>query len=128
MKILIVDDEPLIRLGLLSLAADWGYEALEAGNADEAIAAIERNPEVRLVMTDVDMPGSMDGIRLAHFVRHRWPPIKLVVISGKLAVNASELPEGARFFGKPYQEHKVREAIAELLLEGGGNEFGVGHN
>ena len=116
MKILIVDDEPLIRIGMSSLATDWGYEALEAGNADEAIATIEQNPGVRLVLTDVDMPGTMDGIRLAHFIRGRWPPIKLVVISGKMAVSASELPEGTRFFSKPYQDHKLHEAIAELLL------------
>lgn len=56
------------------------------------------------MVTDVDMPGSMDGIKLAHYVRQKWPPVKLVVISGKIGVKPDELPEGTHFMGKPYQE------------------------
>ena len=74
MKILVVDDEPLIRLGLVSMVEEAGFAVLEAANADEAIRVIERTSDVALVITDVDMPGSMDGVRLAHFVRERWPP------------------------------------------------------
>ena len=84
MKIMVVEDEPLIRLGMVMAIEDAGYEVIEAANADEAVRKLERADGVKLVMTDVDMPGSMDGIKLAHFVRGRWPPIQLIVLSGKV--------------------------------------------
>jgi CheY-like chemotaxis protein len=114
MKVLVVEDEPLIRMGLASLVEESGYVALEAGNADEAIALMERDPDVAVIITDVDMPGSMDGVRLAHFVRGRWPPIQLVVISGKVGVGSSELPAGARFFSKPCRDDQLLAAVREL--------------
>jgi CheY-like chemotaxis protein len=114
MKVLVVEDEPLIRLGLLSLVEEAGYTALEAGGADEAIRAIERDSDIRLVITDVDMPGSMDGIRLAHFVRDRWPPIQFIVISGKVDVLLNALPNGARFFTKPCPDTVLLAAMREL--------------
>src|SRR5690348_15627646 len=104
MKVLVVEDEPIIRLGMVSSIEDAGFTVIEAANADEAIARLAQDDGVRVVVTDVDMPGSMDGIRLAHYVRNRWPPIRLLVISGKVGVVAAELPEGARFMSKPYQE------------------------
>lgn len=113
-KILVVEDEPLIRIGLASLVEEAGFVALEAGNADEAIAIIERDGNVALVITDVDMPGTMDGIRLAHFVRNRWPPIQLIVISGKIGVASDELPAGVRFFGKPYREDALLRTVEEM--------------
>ena len=119
MKILVVEDEPLIRIGLASLVEEAGYEALEAGGADEAIRIIERHPEVRIIITDVDMPGGMDGIRLAHFVRGRWPPIQLIVISGKVDIGTSLLPEGARFFAKPCPETALLAAVRELSAGAG---------
>ena len=114
MKILVVEDEPIIRLGMVSSIQDAGFTVIEAANADEAIARLRQDDEVRVVVTDVDMPGSMDGIRLAHYVRHRWPPIRLLVISGKVGVVASELPEGARFMSKPYQEPTLIKTIETL--------------
>lgn len=117
MKILVVEDEPLIRFGMVSLAEESGYVAFEASNADDAIRLIEREIDIAVVITDVDMPGSMDGIRLAHFVRHRWPPIKLIVISGKVGADNAELPAGTRFFTKPCREDVLLSAVREL---GGG--------
>jgi len=114
MKILVVEDEPLIRLGLVSLAEEWGYTAVEAGNADQAIAALERDPDIRLVITDVDMPGSMDGIRLAHFVRGRWPPLPIIVVSGKVRAEASTLPPGVAFLAKPYRDDLLHSAVTSL--------------
>lgn len=114
MKILVVDDEPLIRLGLAFQAVEWGYEVVEAGSADDAISELQRHPDIRLVVTDVDMPGSMDGVKLAHFVRERWPPIALIVVSGKRAIEATVLPDGCRFFEKPLRDDLIREAIREL--------------
>jgi CheY-like chemotaxis protein len=119
MKILVVEDEPLIRLGVVSLVEEAGFEVLEAGNADEAIRIIESTDGIGVIVTDVDMPGSMDGIKLAHFVRHRWPPIRLIVISGQAGVKLSDLPSGTRFFAKPCQEVPLVNAVRELSGMGG---------
>lgn len=114
MKVLVVEDEPIIRLGMVSSIEDAGYTVIEAASADEAIARLDRDSEVGVVVTDVDMPGSMDGIRLAHYVRNRWPPIQLLVISGKVGVLPGELPDGARFMSKPYQEPALLNIIETL--------------
>lgn len=115
MKILIVDDEPLILVGLAMQVADWGYNVVEASSADEAVAVLERQPDIRLVVTDVDMPGKMDGLHLARFVRERWPPVGLIVISGKSLVGEGQLPPRSRFFEKPVREQSLRKAIEELV-------------
>jgi two-component system, response regulator PdtaR len=118
MKILVVEDEPLIRIGMASLVEDAGYVALEARDADQAISLIERDPDVAVMITDVDMPGSMNGLRLAHFVRGQWPPIQVIVISGKVGVSALELPTGARFFAKPCRDELLLAAVRELSGRG----------
>lgn len=114
MKVLVVEDEPLIRLGLASAIEEAGYEVAEAANAGEAIRVLERD-RVQLVLTDVDMPGGMDGIRLAHYVRDRWPPVLLIVISGKVGVKPGELPVGARFLSKPYQEPQLLGLVQSMI-------------
>ena len=119
MKVLVVEDEPIIRLGMVSSIGDAGYAVVEASSADEAISLLAQDEGVRVVVTDVDMPGSMDGIRLAHYVRRRWPPIQLLVISGKVGVSAGELPPGARCMSKPYQELQLLNVIATLSGMGG---------
>ena len=73
--VLIVEDEPLIRMGAVCQIEDAGFEVYEAASADAAIALLELHKEIRLIFTDVDMPGSMDGLKLAHYVRGRWPPV-----------------------------------------------------
>lgn len=115
MKILVVEDEPLIRLGLATVIEEAGYEVVEAANASDAIKTLEADRGVRLVLTDVDMPGGMDGIRLAHYVRDRWPPIQLIVISGKVGVQAGQLPAGAKFVGKPYHEPALLNLVNSLI-------------
>ena len=114
--VLIVEDEPLIRMGTVYLIEDAGFDVYEAGSADAAIALLELHKEIRLIFTDVDMPGSMDGLKLAHYVRGRWPPIKIIVTSGHVKVTEESLPAGALFMRKPYDPaeitHKVREMLA----------------
>ena len=114
--ILIVEDEPLIRMGIVPVIEDAGFAVFEAGNADEAIKLLERHEEILLIFTDVNMPGSMDGLKLAHYVRGRWPPVKIIVTSAHVAVKNEALPEGAHFFSKPYDpveiSHKIRELVA----------------
>lgn len=118
MKVLVVEDEPIIRLGMALSIEDAGYEVVEAANADEAITRLSADDEVRVVVTDVDMPGSMDGIRLAHYVRRRWPPIQLLVISGKVGITPGQLPEGVPFMSKPYQEPQLLNTIQTLAGRG----------
>jgi two-component system, response regulator PdtaR len=114
--VLIVEDEPLIRMGAVDQIEDAGFEVYEAGTADAAIALLELHKEICLLFTDVDMPGSMDGLKLAHYVRGRWPPVKIIVTSGHVKVTEESLPAGALFMPKPYDPaeitHKVRELIA----------------
>ena len=75
-----------------------GYGVLEATSADAAINILEARPDVRLVFTDVEMPGSMNGIKLSHYIRNRWPPVKLIVASGKVIIDESICPWGRSFF------------------------------
>ena len=80
--ILIVEDEFLLRMDSAEVIENAGFEVIQAGNADEAIAILEARPDIHIVFTDIQMPGSMDGLKLARFVRDRWPPIKIVATSG----------------------------------------------
>jgi two-component system, response regulator PdtaR len=113
--VLVVEDSVIIRMGAVDLVQSAGYEALEASNADEAIRILESGADVDLVFTDVQMPGTMDGIKLSHYIRNRWPPVKLIVASGKAILEESNLPEGSRFFSKPYSNHAIADAMADLL-------------
>ena len=117
--VLIVEDEMLIRMGAVDLVLSAGYEALEARDADEAIRILEERQDVDLVFTDVQMPGTMDGIKLASFIRGRWPPVKLLVASGNAIVEESSLPDGSRFFAKPYDDKAITDAMAKLLADVG---------
>ena len=113
--ILVVEDDPIIRMGALQLVVDAGFEAIAASDADEAIRILEARSDIHLVFTDVGMPGTMDGIKLAHYIRHRWPPVKLIVASGKHILDESHLPVGARFFSKPYSDKTIVGAMMGML-------------
>lgn len=118
--VLVVEDSALIRLGAVHLVQSAGYEALEAQDADEAIRILESRTDIDLVFTDVQMPGTMDGIKLSHYIRDRWPPVKLLVASGRAIIEESTLPAGSRFFSKPYSDHVIADAMASLLLNDSG--------
>jgi two-component system, response regulator PdtaR len=113
--VLVVEDEPIIRMGALDFVSAAGFEALEASSADEAIRILEARSDIHLVFTDVGMPGTMDGVKLAHYIAGRWPPVKLVVASGNVVVEQSQLPAGAKFFRKPYRHSVIVEALMEML-------------
>jgi CheY-like chemotaxis protein len=113
--VLVVEDEPIIRMGALDFVSAAGFEALEASSADEAIRILEARSDIRLVFTDVGMPGTMDGVKLAHYIAGRWPPVKLVIVSGNVVVEQSQLPAGAKFFRKPYRHSVIVEALMEML-------------
>jgi CheY-like chemotaxis protein len=113
--VLVVEDHPIVRRGVLEVLIEEGFEALESGSAVEAIRMLEARPDIRLVFTDLEMPGTMDGIDLVHYIRNRWPPVKLILVSGKRIVGKSELPAGAKFFSKPYRETTIVEEMAAML-------------
>jgi CheY-like chemotaxis protein len=114
--VLIVEDEALVRLGAVQMLEDAGFEVIEAANADEAIQALERRNDIRVVFTDVQMPGSMDGLKLAHAVHNRWPPIKIIVTSGREPLTMQDLPEGGCFLAKPYQSTQITNAMRHWSL------------
>jgi CheY-like chemotaxis protein len=88
--VLVVEDEPLMRMHAVSFVLDAGFDTVEASNADDAIAILEGRKDIRIVFTDINMPGSM--ARLAHAIRRRWPPIELILTSGDFQVAEDELP------------------------------------
>ncbi|RYY23658.1 MAG: response regulator [Sphingomonadales bacterium] len=120
--VLVVEDSPLIRMGAVELVLSAGYEAMEAGDADEAIRILESRDDIDLVFTDVQMPGTMDGVKLSHYIRDRWPPVKLIIASGAAIIAESGMPGGSRFFSKPYDDHTITETMAHLLA----NEITLG--
>jgi CheY-like chemotaxis protein len=111
--VLVVEEDALIRMSAVHMIADAGYTVVEACNADEAIRMLERQSDIGVVFTDINMSGSMDGLKLAHAIRNRWPPIHLIVASG-LKVQ-DELPENGRFILKPYTAEDITNALDELL-------------
>lgn len=105
--VLVVEDEFLLRMNAVEMIEEAGFDVVEAGNADEAIAILEARPDIHVVFTDIQMPGSMDGLKLARFVRGRWPPIKIVATSGHHKYFDGDLPEGSIFLQKPYTSDKL---------------------
>ncbi|MGA2410987.1 MAG: response regulator [Candidatus Binataceae bacterium] len=112
--VLIVEDEFLVRMSAVAMIEDAGFEVLEAGDADEAITMLESRSDIRLVFTDIQMPGSMDGLKLAAAVKGRWPPIKIIATSGRHLIRDSDLPEGALFLSKPYTSEGISILLHEL--------------
>jgi CheY-like chemotaxis protein len=109
--VLVVEDDFLNRLHAVNLVEDAGYLAVEASNADEAITILEARKDIRIVFTDIDMPGFMDGLKLAHAIRERWPPIELILTSGHFDLSDDEIPERGRFFPKPYRDQEIISAL-----------------
>src|SRR5664279_741317 len=113
--VLVVEDEFLLRMDAAEMIGDAGFDVVEAANADEAIAILEARPDIHVVFTDIQMPGSMDGLKLARFVRGRWPPIKIVATSGNTVVRDGDLPEGGVFLPKPYTFDTIASTLRELV-------------
>jgi CheY-like chemotaxis protein len=112
--ILVVEDDFLIRMHAAEMIADAGFDVVEAASADQAILILEARLDITVVFTDIQMPGSMDGLKLAAAIRGRWPPIKIVATSGLVDVRQDELPEGGRFLPKPYRPDQVLGVLREL--------------
>lgn len=113
--VLVVEDESILRMSAVEMVEEAGFEAIAASDADEAIHILESRNDIRAVFTDVHMPGSMDGIRLAKVIRNRWPPVALIVTSGQTNVPESDLPTGGRFLRKPYAPVQIESALRQLI-------------
>jgi len=113
--VLVVEDETLIRTCALEMVEAAGFEAIAAANADDAIRILESRNDIRPVFTDVQMPGSMDGLRLAHVVRSRWPPVALILTSGHVPPTDADLPRGGRFLPKPYELSRLQAELRDLI-------------
>ena len=115
--VLIVENEAMVRLELVGRLTLMGFTALAASDAAEAIVLLDTYPQIEILLTDIKMPGSMDGVRLAHHVRDRWPPVRILVVSGLLDFPPSQLPEGSIFLSKPCSPENMAAALA-LILKG----------
>ena len=110
-NVLVVEDELVLRLRALDIVEDAGFTAIEAVNADEALLILESRADISLLFTDIQMPGSIDGLMLAQAVHKRWPAIKIILVSGQVKLSEADKPTDSRFFGKPLE---VKQMIAEL--------------
>lgn len=113
--VLVVEDEPITRMDVVEQLEEGGFEVFEAPDADRAIKILEANAAIRVLFTDIDMPGSMDGLKLAAAVRDRWPPIRIVVASGLRKINVDALPADSRFFSKPYNVNEIAATMRSMV-------------
>ena len=113
--VLVVEDEMLLRMRAVNMVEDAGFTAVEAINADDAIAVLESRSDIELLFTDIQMPGSMNGLQLAHTVHGRWPPIKIILASGQLKLSRSDIPPDSRFFGKPFSSDVMIAEMRDML-------------
>jgi CheY-like chemotaxis protein len=112
--VLVVEDEFLIRSAMAEAIRDAGFEVLEAPDADAAILILESRSDIQVVFTDIHMPGSMDGAKLAHAIRNRWPPVRIIATSGRVAVETLDLPAGTILFPKPYSPQHIAWTLHAL--------------
>ena len=113
--ILVVEDEPFVRMDISETLAAAGYVVLEAGNADEAIRLLESHPGIQALFTDIDMPGSMNGLKLATAVRDRWPLVQILITSGHRYICDVDLPVEGHFFSKPYDPSQVARTVRNMV-------------
>ncbi|AWN44053.1 response regulator [Methylobacterium durans] len=113
--ILVVEDEVMVRMIATDILADEGFRVIEARDAEEALTLLEARTDVRVVFTDCNMPGEIDGVGLAHLVHQRWPEIGIIVTSGRVRPAPGDLPKDARFLAKPYRRSTLLDELRELL-------------
>lgn len=108
-QVLVVEDEALVRMGTVAALEDLGCTTLDAPTADEAIAILRANPEIQVLFTDIQTPGKLTGLDLAHYVNKEWPQIRIIICSGRILSPKFALPDGARFIAKPYYQTDLED-------------------
>ncbi|WID98064.1 response regulator [Bosea vestrisii] len=111
--VLVVEDDAIVRMDTASMIIEAGFEAIEATSADEAIVILEARSDINVVFTDIEMPGSMNGLKLAFAVRDRWPPVVIIIASGRIRPEPDQMPTDVTFLRKPYSEAAVLAAVRE---------------
>src|ERR1051325_3460117 len=117
-NVLVVEDEIVLRMRAVDIVEDAGFTAVEAVNADEALAILESRADISLLFSDIQMPGSMDGLKLAHAVHDRWPAIRIILVSGQVEVSKTDKPADSRFFGKPLEMKQMITELQEMVGAG----------
>src|ERR1700674_928586 len=117
-KVLVVEDEMMLRMRAGDIVEDAGFMPVEAVNADDALAILESRSDIDLLFTDIQMPGTMDGLKLAHAVHARWPSIKIMLVSGQVTPTDTERPVNSRFYGKPLEVKKMIAELQEMMGKG----------
>lgn len=115
--VLVVEDEPLIRMDAVDMIEDAGFRTYEAGSADEAIVLMEHHEDIGVLFTDIDMPGTMDGLKLAEFVRGKWPSVAILITSGAIDISEESLPVGTVFLPKPYSMALIIEKLDSIAVQ-----------
>ena len=113
--VLIVEDDMILRMRSVDIVEDAGYTPVEAVDADEALGILQSRSDIALLFTDIQMPGSMDGLQLAHAVYERWPQLKIILVSGKLKLSSAEIPRDSRFFGKPVVSDEIITEMQDMI-------------
>ena len=116
--VLVVEDDELLRWSAMIVLEDSGYSVLEASDAGEALTTLEQRADVRIIFTDVQMPGAIDGVRLAHLVSQRWPLLRIIVTSGRMRLHQDDLPKGGVYLMKPYSATELTTAVYEVRAGG----------
>jgi len=116
--VLVVEDDAVLRASAAEVVADAGFTPVEAADADEAVAILESRSDIALVFTDIQMPGSMDGLGLARTVNDRWPAIKIILVSGRVELSEGEKPVNSRFFRKPFATKQMIEGLQDMIRPG----------
>ena len=116
--VLVVEDEMVLRMKAVDIVEDAGFTAVEAVNADEAMSILESRSDISLLFSDIQIPGSMDGLKLAHAVHDRWPSIKIILVSGQIKLSDVDKPANSRFFGKPLEVKQMIAELQEMVGEG----------
>jgi CheY-like chemotaxis protein len=114
--VLVVEDEMLLRMRAVGMVEDAGFTPVEAVDAHEAVAILESRSDIALIFSDIQMPGTMDGLMLAHLVHKRWPPIQIILVSGQLRLETFDMPPGSRFFGKPLQASLMMAQMRNMIV------------
>ena len=117
-NVLVVEDEMVLRMRAVDIVEDAGFTAVEAVSADEALSILESRSDISLLFSDIQMPGTMDGLKLAHAVHDRWPGIKIILVSGQVKLSDADKPADSRFFGKPLEVKRMIDELQEMVGTG----------
>lgn len=110
-RVLIVEDEPILRFDAVNIISTAGFHTLDAANADEALTLLKNN-RIDTLYADISMPGSMDGLGLANRVLSLWPKTKIILVSGFIRMTSSELGKGMMFVAKPVSPATLVRLVA----------------